>query len=80
MFEPEYGSVPPQSVIDQFFSDAPEANTRDLGVYVSDQLSIDRWRITLGLRQAYMATCLARGDCFPGEDRTIVARAVMKFR
>lgn len=50
VFEPTYGSVPPQAVIDQFFFDAPEANTRDLGFYVSDQLTIDRWHITLGLR------------------------------
>lgn len=50
VFAPEYGRVPPQSVMDQFFVDAPAASTRDLGFYVSDQLSIDRWRLTIGLR------------------------------
>lgn len=50
VFEPVYGNVPPQSVLDQFFFDAPAANTRDLGFYVSDQVSVGRWRLTLGLR------------------------------
>ena len=50
VFAPEYGHAPPQSVMDQFFFDAPAANTRDLGFYLSDQLSIDRWRLTVGLR------------------------------
>jgi len=27
----------------------------------------------------YFATCIARGDCFPGKDRTIVARLAVKF-
>ncbi|MCC3860574.1 TonB-dependent siderophore receptor [Pseudemcibacter aquimaris] len=38
---------------------------------------------TLNLRNlfdsAYYGTCLARGDCFPGEGRTIVGRAKYKF-
>ncbi|WOJ96581.1 TonB-dependent siderophore receptor [Congregibacter brevis] len=38
---------------------------------------------TLNLRNAfqeeYYGTCLARGDCFPGEERTIVARVTHSF-
>ena len=29
--------------------------------------------------EEFFATCLARGDCFPGEERTIVAQAAYKF-
>lgn len=29
--------------------------------------------------EAYYATCLARGDCFVGEDRTVVARVARRF-
>ncbi|RKR00190.1 TonB-dependent siderophore receptor [Maricaulis maris] len=29
--------------------------------------------------EAYFATCLSRGDCFVGEDRTVVARAARRF-
>jgi iron complex outermembrane receptor protein len=50
VFEPRYGRVPPDEVLDAFFVDAPEAVTRDRGVYVSDQVSVGRWRLTLGLR------------------------------
>lgn len=50
VFDPEYGAVPPQAVMDQYFFDAPAAHTRDLGLYVSDQISYANWRFTLGLR------------------------------
>ncbi|MGH8167917.1 MAG: TonB-dependent receptor domain-containing protein, partial [Woeseiaceae bacterium] len=43
----------------------------------------EQWDFSLNVRNVtdkeYMATCLARGDCFPGENRTVVGRAVMKF-
>ena len=41
------------------------------------------WDITLVVRnlsdKEYYGTCLARGDCFPGEQRTAVARLAYKF-
>lgn len=41
------------------------------------------WNATLNVRnladKEYAATCLARGDCFLGENRTIVARVVHRF-
>jgi iron complex outermembrane receptor protein len=50
VFDPVYGAVPPASVMDAYFVDAPAANTTDLGFYISDQLSVENWRFTLGLR------------------------------
>ena len=50
VFDPVYGTAPPPSVMDQYFFDAPAANTTDLGFYISDQLSFENWRLTLGLR------------------------------
>ncbi|MFK7828684.1 MAG: TonB-dependent siderophore receptor [Congregibacter sp.] len=42
-----------------------------------------RTSFTLNLRnvlqEEYYGTCLARGDCFPGEERTIVARVTHRF-
>jgi iron complex outermembrane receptor protein len=42
-----------------------------------------QWEATLNLRnlgdEAYYGTCLARGDCFPGEERTVVARLTRRF-
>ena len=29
--------------------------------------------------EEYYGTCLARGDCFPGEQRTVVARVARRF-
>ncbi len=49
VFNPVYGSVPTAAELLPLF-DAPEANTKDLGFYVSDRISIDNWRFTLGLR------------------------------
>ena len=41
------------------------------------------WDITLNIRNItdkdYFGTCLARGDCFPGEGRTIVGRVARRF-
>jgi iron complex outermembrane receptor protein len=50
VFDPVYGAVPPSAIMDQYFTDAPAANTTDLGFYVSDQISYKDWRFTLGLR------------------------------
>lgn len=45
--------------------------------------TIDKWDFTLNLRnisdKQYYGTCLVRGDCFPGENRTIVARVAHRF-
>lgn len=44
---------------------------------------LDHWDLTLNLRnltdEQYYSTCLARGDCFPGEERSVVARAAYRF-
>lgn len=41
------------------------------------------WDLTFNVRnitdENYYGTCLARGDCFPGEERSIVARLAVKF-
>jgi len=50
LFSPSYGSVPPQSILDLFFVDSPEATIKDTGIYISDQISLRRWRGTIGLR------------------------------
>ena len=45
--------------------------------------SFDQVDLTLNARNLfdtdYYGTCLARGDCFPGEGRTVVARAAYSF-
>ena len=43
----------------------------------------EQWDLTMNMRnltdEEYYGTCLVRGDCFPGEERTVVARAAFKF-
>ncbi len=43
----------------------------------------NNWNIALNVRNVedkdYYATCLARGDCFPGEQRTVVGRVRYQF-
>lgn len=51
VFDPQYGSVPPRSTMDAFFTDSPSARTIDTGVYVSDQIGIGDWLVTVGLRR-----------------------------
>jgi iron complex outermembrane receptor protein len=56
LFDPAYGNVPSEDVLDQFFSDGPEANTIDRGLYINDQISIGNWRLTAGLRYDDVST------------------------
>jgi len=44
---------------------------------------VEQWNFALNVRnltdKSYYATCLARGDCFPGEARTVVGRVSYSF-
>lgn len=44
---------------------------------------VNQWDFALNIRNLtdknYFATCLGRGDCFPGEERTIVGRVSYNF-
>lgn len=44
---------------------------------------VDRWDFAVNVRnltdKTYYATCLGRGDCFPGAERTIVGRVSYNF-
>ena len=41
------------------------------------------WDLALNVRniedKEYYATCIARGDCFPGDERTVVGRVRYQF-
>ena len=48
--DPHYTGAPDQSVFDQIYNDQPEQTVKDTGLYLSDQISMNNWRFTLGLR------------------------------
>ena len=47
---PVYTGAPDQAVFDAIYNDQPTQNVKDLGIYVSDQISLGDWRFTIGLR------------------------------
>ena len=47
---PVYTGAPDQAVFDAIYTDNPEQNVEDLGVYVSDNMTIGNWHITAGVR------------------------------
>ena len=47
---PEYTGAPEQAIFDAIYNDAPEQTVTDTGLYLSDQISYENWRVTLGLR------------------------------
>ncbi|KCZ50865.1 TonB-dependent siderophore receptor [Hyphomonas pacifica] len=47
---PVYGNYPDQSVLDAIYTDNDPSTVEDLGIYISDQVSYDKWRFTLGVR------------------------------
>lgn len=64
----------------------PAATVVTDGVVLSDLLvgyAAENWDFTLNVRnitnETFYATCLARGDCFVGERRTIVGRVAWRF-
>ncbi|PXW77324.1 iron complex outermembrane receptor protein [Alteromonas sp. I10] len=48
--DPEYTGAPEQAIFDAIYNDAPEQTVTDTGLYLSDQISYENWRVTLGLR------------------------------
>ena len=47
---PEYTGAPEQAIFDAIYNNAPEQTVTDTGLYLSDQISYENWRVTLGLR------------------------------
>jgi len=47
---PQYTGAPDQAIFDSIYNDAPEQTVKDVGFYLSDQISVENWRLTLGLR------------------------------
>ena len=47
---PVYTGAPDQAVFDAIYNDAPTQTTKDMGVYLSDQMAYDKWRFTAGIR------------------------------
>ncbi len=47
---PVYTGAPDQAVFDALYTDGPLQTVKDVGLYLSDQIAYDNWRITLGVR------------------------------
>ena len=50
IFDPKYGNTPPDALLNSLYTDNPESNSKDLGIYLTDQISYNNWIVTLGLR------------------------------
>ncbi|MCY4213841.1 MAG: TonB-dependent siderophore receptor [Gammaproteobacteria bacterium] len=62
IYNPAYGNLPSAFTDGTPFYDAPQATTEDLGWYLNDQISVDRWRINLGARIDHTQTRRGDGD------------------
>lgn len=50
IFNPTYGNIPPKALTDTLYTVNPKTNAKDYGLYISDQISYEDWRLTLGVR------------------------------
>lgn len=50
VFDPVYGAIPPADELNALYAQGPDTNVTDLGLYVSDHLSLGNWNVTVGLR------------------------------
>ncbi len=47
---PVYTGAPDQAILDSIYTDNPVQKVDDMGIYISDQIAYENWRVTLGLR------------------------------
>jgi len=52
MFNPYYGNIPDAvyAMLDSVYTENPTTKNKDLGIYISDQINVDDWVVSLGLR------------------------------
>lgn len=50
VFDPVYGNVPSDAFFDSLYTTDPEENYKDRGIYISDQMTIGKTNIVVGLR------------------------------
>jgi iron complex outermembrane receptor protein len=50
LFAPQYVDVDVDALLAPYYTVSPETKSTDIGIYVSDQIDIDSWSITLGAR------------------------------
>jgi iron complex outermembrane receptor protein len=49
-FNPEYGNIPDEEFLLSNYAENPDDEIEDFGIYLSDQISLGSWRVTLGAR------------------------------
>ncbi len=50
VFNPVYGALPPEALLNSLYTDRPDTTSKDIGFYISDEISLNNWSFTLGLR------------------------------
>lgn len=55
-FNPTYGNIPSAALFDLIAPSASSSETKDLGIYLSDQIELDNWIFNLGLRHDRVET------------------------
>lgn len=50
VFDPVSSGSPPQDYLDSLYTKEPDVSSQDAGIYLDDQLTLDNWILSLGLR------------------------------
>lgn len=50
VFDPVYGNVPPTDLLNSIYSENPETATKSTGLYISDQVTLGNWHLSVGGR------------------------------
>lgn len=50
VFDPVYGNVPPEDLLNTAYTKGPDTRVKDLGLYVNDHMRLGNWHMTLGAR------------------------------
>lgn len=50
VFNPVYGNVPPEDLLNALFTQGPDTQVDDTGLYSSDHITYENWHLTVGAR------------------------------
>ena len=59
LFNPQYGNVPPDELLDALYAESPDSEAEDLGLYIHDHMTLGSLHLTLGLRYDETETTVA---------------------
>ncbi|RBP50654.1 TonB-dependent siderophore receptor [Arenicella xantha] len=77
VFAPQYGDVPSQDILDQYFYDAPASNVKDRGLYINNQMQVGNLHWNIGVRRDDVTNVTVGADVRQKDSSTSIASGLL---